>query len=162
MKKICALLILITMLFLSACGNTEKDDNKHKESKKENQIVLGAIDVLKEHWEEQYDEMTTDSDGYFEIKNTRVVNIKKNKTKEFKDVDYVVEFVLFTDYFGTAPYYMNVEQNDTVVVYKDGSMKMERDVINLYRSRYYTNDFSDFIKSVDDYGDQYNCVCDLN
>jgi hypothetical protein len=134
---------------LSACG-TDKND-----------IVSKAVSVLKNHWEDLYEDSKVETDGHFEIKNTRVVNIKENNTEEFKNIDYIVEFILYTDYFGSAPYYQNVGIDDTVVVHKDGTMEVQRNLINLYRSKYYSNDFSDFIKSIDDYGDKYNCIEDL-
>ena len=150
MKKLYSLLLVLCLIFsLSACG-TDKND-----------IVSKAVSVLENHWEDLYEDSKFETDGHFEIKNTRVVNIKENNTEEFKNIDYMVEFILYTDYFGSAPYYQNVGIDDTVVVHKDGTMEVQRNLINLYRSKYYSNDFSDFIKSIDDYGDKYNCIEDL-
>lgn len=150
MKKLYSLLLVLCLIFsLSACG-TDKND-----------IVSKAVSVLENHWEDLYEDSKVETDGHFEIKNTRVVNIKENNTEEFKNIDYIVEFILYTDYFGSAPYYQNVGIDDTVVVHKDGTMEVQRNLINLYRSKYYSNDFSDFIKSIDDYGDKYNCIEDL-
>ena len=150
MKKLYSLLLVLCLIFsLSACG-TDKND-----------IVSKAVSVLENHWEDLYEDSRVETDGHFEIKNTRVVNIKENNTEEFKNIDYIVEFILYTDYFGSAPYYQNVGIDDTVVVHKDGTMEVQRNLINLYRSKYYSNDFSDFIKSIDDYGDKYNCIEDL-
>lgn len=150
MKKLCSLLLVLCLTFsLSACG-TDKND-----------IVSKAVSVLENHWEDLYEDSKVETDGHFEIKNTRVVNIKENNTEEFKNIDYIVEFILYTDYYGSAPYYQNVGIDDTVVVHKDGTMEVQKNLINLYRSKYYSNDFSDFIKSIDDYGDKYNCIEDL-
>ena len=150
MRKICSFLLVLCLFFtLSACGVNEDD------------MVIKATNVLKNHWEDLYDDSIVKTDGYFEIKNTRVINIKENNTEEFENIDYIVEFVLYTDYFGSAPYYQNVGIDDTVVVHKDGTMEVQRNLINLYRSKYYSNDFSNFIKSIDDYGDKYNCIEDL-
>ena len=148
MKKVYYLLLALCLIFsLSACGTNE------------NNIVSKAVSVLKNHWEAVYDEPNLETDGYFEIKNTRVINIKENTTEEFKNIDYIVEFVLYTDYYGSAPYYQIVGIDDTVVVYKNGTMKVQRkNLINRYRDMHYINDFSDFIKSIDDYGDKYNCI----
>ena len=111
---------------------------------------------------EFYTDSKVETDGHFEIKNTRVVNIKENNTEEFKNIDYIVEFILYTDYYGSAPYYQIVGIDDTVVVHKDGTMEVQRmNLINNYRAMHYSNDFSDFIKSIDDYGDKYNCIEDL-
>ena len=147
MKKLYSLLLVLCLIFsLSACG-TDKND-----------IVSKAVSVLENHWEDLYEDSKVETDRHFEIKNTRVVNIKENNTEEFKNIDYIVEFILYTDYYGSAPYYQIVGIDDTVVVYKDGTMEVQRNLINLYRSKYYSNDFSDFIKSIDDYGDKYNCI----
>ena len=152
MKKFFSLLLVICLVFsLSSCGN----DNSQKE------LVDDAIKELKSTWENIYDNSKIKTDGYFAIKNTRVISIKENNTEEFENIDYIVEFVLYTDYSGSAPYYKNVGIYDTVVVYKDGTMEVQRNLINLYRSKYFSNDFSDFIKSIDDYGDKYNCIEDL-
>ncbi len=147
MKKLCSLLLVLCLIFsLYACGTDE------------NNMVSKAVSMLENHWEDLYEDSKVETDRHFEIKNTRVVNIKENNTEEFKNIDYIVEFVLYTDYFGSAPYYQNVGMDDTVVVYKDGKMEVRRNLINLYRSKYYSNDFSNFIKSIDDYGDKYNCI----
>lgn len=149
MKKLYSLLLVLCLIFsLSACG-TDKND-----------IVSKAVSVLENHWEDLYEDSKVETDGHFEIKNTRVVNIKENNTEEFKNIDYIVEFILYTDYLGSAPYYENVGIDDTVVVYKDGTMEVQRNLINRYRNKYYSNDY-DFIKSIDDYGDKYNCIEDL-
>ena len=149
MKKLYSLLLVLCLIFsLSACG-TDKND-----------IVSKAVSVLENHWEDLYEDSKVETDGHFEIKNTRVVNIKENNTEEFKNIDYIVEFILYTDYLGSAPYYENVGIDDTVVVHKDGTMEVQRNLINRYRNKYYSNDY-DFIKSIDDYGDKYNCIEDL-
>ena len=51
--------------------------------------------------------------------------------------------------------------HNNVVVYTDGSMEVQSNVINTYRNRHYTADFSGFIASVEDYAGDYNCVKDL-
>ncbi len=151
MKRISAILLVLILTWgLSACNSNDND------------MVSKAINELKNHWEKMYDKTNVDTDGYFEIKNTRVVNIKENNTDEFKDVNYIVEVVLYTDYFGSAPYYQVVGIDDTVVVFKDGSMEVQSNLINRYRSKYYSNDFSDFIESIYDYSDKYNCIEKLN
>lgn len=136
----------------SSCGN----DNSQKE------LVDDAIEELKLSWEDIYDNLIFETDRYFEIKNTRVIEITKNDIEEFEDVDCIIEFVLYTDYFGAAPYYSCIGLSDSVIVYNNGDMEVSS--INLLRSysgRYYTYDYSDIIKAVNDYGDKYNCVENL-
>ncbi len=149
-KRGLTFLLVLTLAFcLSACGASENDR------------ISTAVIKLKNHWEDVYNNSKVDTDGYFEIKNTRVINIKDNNTEEFKDIDYIVEFVLYTDYFGSAPYYQIAGIDDTVVVYKGGKMEIQSNLINRYRTRHYTSDFSEFIKSIDDYGNKYNCIENL-
>lgn len=149
MKRISGFLVVL-MIMLSLCLSG-CSGNK-------NNTVSKAINELQNHWEELYADVNYDTDGYFEIKNTRIVYIKENDTDEFKDIDCIVEFVLYTDYYGSAPYYQHVGIDDTVVVFKDGSMKVQYNLINRYRMKYYSNDFSGFIESITDYSDKYNCV----
>ena len=148
-KAISLLLVMILTLGLCSC-NIGKDKK-----------VLDAIDVLKEFWTEKYSEdlyKENNCKGYFEIINTRLIEIKDNDINMFKDVDYIVEFELFTDYYCNGLYYDNVSMYDTVIVYKDGTTKVDGSYINRYRSTTYSNDFSPFIESVENYGDKYNCV----
>ncbi len=125
-----------------------------------NDMVVEAVDLLQRHWKETYDEMQIETDGYFEIKNTRVVDIKDNDVDEFQNVDYIIEFELYTDMYGSAPYYQDVNAYDTVVVYKDdGSMKVSSgNLFRLYSGKTYVFDYSNIIESIKDYGGEYNCV----
>jgi len=150
MKKAISLL-LVLMLALGLCScNIGKDKR-----------VLDAIDTLEEFWTEKYSEdlyKENKCDGHFEIINTRLIEIKDNDIDMFKDVDYIVEFEIFTDYHCNGLYYENQSIYDTVIVYKDGTTKVDSDYIARYRSTTFNNDFSGFIESVENYGDKYNCV----
>ena len=152
MKKISLLLALILAFSVFACGCSEKSG-----------IIEDAVETLEETWEDMYNEGNLDTDGYFEIKNTRFITIKENDKELFEDVEYVVEFVIFTDYFGSAPYYWETTSNNCVLVHKDGTMTVPTaNIFNRYRSLTYENDFSDIIESIEDCGDEYNCVKDLD
>lgn len=151
MKK-AALIILsfVLVLCLTACDNNASS-----------KPVNDAIRELKAEWTDIYNSQLNglECDGYFEIKNTRVVKIDKTDIEIFSDIDYIIEFVLYTDYFASAPYYSSDGGYDSVIVYKDGSMEISRsNLLRTYRSRYFNSDFSDIIKEVYDYGDKYNCV----
>jgi len=149
MKRLLAIMLsLVLVLSLTACGSKHDD------------IIEKAITELEKIWVDQYSEhhSSIKTDGYFEIKNTRVIEIKDNENEMFKDIDYVIEFVLFTDYYGSAPYYYNVGIYDTVVVYKNGKTEASSKTPFLqYVVQTYSTDYSDFIESVTDYGDKYNC-----
>lgn len=155
-------MLVLTLVFsMTACGGTQnrsgeidiKDNYRHKA------IINDAIEELKSEWERIYDDSVADTDGYFEIKNTRLIEIGNNDTEELKDIDYLVEFVLYTDYLGSAPYYSSVGLSDTVIVYKDGTMTVpSKNSLRAYSQRHYSYDYSDIIKDIFDYGSKYNCT----
>ena len=150
MKRILTVFLALTIVIcLTACGG------------KTDRVASKAVKELEDWWEEIYDESPDLSDRYFEIKNTRVITIKDNSKEEFKDIEYVVEFVLFTNYFGTAPYYSDAGLYNNVIVYKDGSMKVTNNYLKRYREVTFNSDFSDIIESIDDLEDKYNCKKEL-
>ncbi len=68
----------------------------------------------------------------------------------FENVYCVIDFVILSDYFGTAPYYCDAGIDNCVVVYRDGTMVVSRQsLFNQYRARTYSNDFSAIIEKVD-------------
>lgn len=156
MKKYCIILLMLVglMLILTACGSKKKAESPE---------VQKGIDALTEKWEEIYSDGRYEGDKHLEIRNTRVVQVNPDTAvAEFQDVDYIVEFILFTDYFGSGPYYENVGVYDSVMVYKDGTVLVEaRNPLSVYRGINYITDFSDIIESISDYGDAYNQTIQL-
>ena len=150
MKRILTVLLALTIVIcLTACGV------------KTDRVASKAVKELEDRWEEIYDKSPDLSDKHFEIKNTRVITIKDNDTEQFKDIEYVVEFVLFTNYFGTAPYYSDAGLYNNVIVYKDGTMEVTNNYFKRYREVTFNSDFSDIIESIDDLDDKYNCEKEL-
>ncbi len=150
MKKAISILLAL-ILAVSLCSCSLGKDKR----------VTAAIDTLKEFWTEEYSRdyyKEIGSDGHFEIKNTRIIEIKENNTAMFKDVDYIVEFVLFTDYYGGSLYYESTPMYNSVIVYKNGTSKVDSDYVSRYRNTNLSNDYSAFIESIDDFGDKYNCA----
>ncbi len=147
MKKVIAIFLLISLLAgMSACVNGGKDET-----------VLQAVRELKEAWKQEYATKSANADGYFEIKNTRVIHIKDNSVPQFENVACIVEFVLYTDYYGSAPYYWNVGYMDSVTVYKDGTMEVNSmNPLKIYSGKTYSYDFSGFVAAVSDHGSEYN------
>ncbi len=100
----------------------------------------------------------------YQILNTRIITVKENRTEIFSDIDYIVEFVLFTDYYGSTygdgtPYYSNAGVYDTVIVYKDGSAALHmQNPFHSYRARTYSSDFTQIIEKIEDFGNLYNNV----
>ena len=170
MKRIIAVLLLWVMLLsLAACGSPpEEGVVPMDDSEITGSVVPKAVSALKGRWKDIYSESGkkygTETDGYFEIKNTRVFTIRETDVEEFRDVAYIVEFMLFTDYYGLAPYYRNVTGLDSsVVVYRSGKMEV-RELLNQYIAKYYVGNYSQlsFIESIQDYGDRFDCTEHLN
>lgn len=163
MRKILVALLILSMLIAGALGEMEWN-------------VEQAVEVLKAYWrDEVYEGFATDAaDGYLEIKNTRVVVIQKEPEaadaelqeyadRYFGDVAYIVEFLLYTDVLGIAPYYHQTGEWDCVVVHEDGSMEVPAEhPFDAYRSRTYSMDFSGILAEVIDLGQAYNAVYHLN
>lgn len=151
MKKSAILYALIVLLCLglsSAYGSALPNDD----------FMLPAIEAIKAEWMELYEasgNMSTTK--HLEIRDSRIIHIKENDTELFRNADYVVEFVLFTDYFGSAPYYSNAGMYDSVLVTRDGAITVNRaNPFAAYRSRTFTSDFSDIIDSIEELGAAYN------
>ena len=176
MKKLALFLVVVLLvgLCLSGCGNPHEE------------MILEAIEELEDYWtgvydmaeerDAQYDDdVDVERERYIEIKNTRVIEVDEDVFDE--DAVYVIEFLLYTDYHGSdmpmSASYTNVlgqKGQSTVLVYSDGSMEVVDNSKVFYEySNYYMlklgggiEEIPDFIKSVDDYGDAYNCVKTLD
>ena len=158
MKKCLALLLSFCVVFyFTACGSVGKN---HREgiAKDHREDIAKAIDEVSAVWKQIYLDDRSEEfrpDGYLEIKNTRVINIKENEIEEFDNVKCIVEFILYTDYFASAPYYCNVGMNDTIMIFHDGTVEVTpKNPIEQYRIKYYTTDYSEFIDSIEDYHDK--------
>jgi len=158
-------LFMIAVVALGCCACTKQEENKPVS--KYDALVTDAVEVLKKYWQEEIylaDSNYQKGDGYLQIANTRVMKIKDEPDIEldvhmFDNVAYVVEFILFANYYYTAPFYFNAyNQNSHVIVYKDGTMEVRRDVFDDYRSRTYSSDFTGIIEEVTDLGAAYNAA----
>ena len=153
-KLLCFLISIILVISLVSCGNSGAGINDPISSY--DGIVKDAIGALKTEWKDIYSKY--DTDGHFEIKNTRVIEIKDNDISIFKDVKYVVEFILYTDYYGAAPYYYDIGTSDVVIIYKDGKIEVTGDIFNRYSKSVYSYDYTDIIENIADCGAKYNLV----
>ena len=79
-----------------------------------------------------------------------------NDISVFKDVKYIVEFILFTDYYGSAPYYSEAVVSNVAVIYKNGNAEITGDLFRRYSSATYSYDYSNIIKNIVDCGSKYN------
>ena len=159
MKKT-ALVLFVIMLIVVSCvvclSFLFGSDFSSPRSK--DRDILTAINHLSETWQDFFTEHNRT--GYLEIKNTRKITIKhSNTTSYFQDVDYIIEFLIYTNYLGTAPYYSYPHIYDTVVIYSNGSMEvLEYNPIVAYTSSTFSTDYSGFIYSIVDCGSLYNGV----
>lgn len=146
-KLICIFMALIMCLAMTACNNKGKAE----------ELVDKAADALSVKWKTIYDDspFNVGDDRHLEIKNTRIVYIKDTGIEELKDVECFVDFVLFSNYSGTAPYYTAIDAYDSVAVFKDGTVDCDLDVITVYTG-VYGNDFAGLIDHIEDYGSDYN------
>ena len=157
MKKIFLLLLCSILIFSSSGCNRKTSDAKDRR-------ILDAIGTLSDYWSNTYYEKENIDDKYLEIINTQIINIKDDidedisKSDMFKDIDYIVEFDLISNYFDTSPYYNNMCIDNCVIVYKDGSSKVGRNPLNIYRSTTFSNDFSPFIESVEKFHGDYDQI----
>lgn len=156
------LICLLMLALLIPCGLCETEYD-----------VAAAVEALKTYWRDEAYAFAEDQDGYLEIKNTRIVVIADEPKAEnedmqpqmdkcFADVDYIVEFILYSDMLGAAPYYQNAGSWNCVVVRKDGSMEVPAESpFDDYRSHTYSLDVSGIVADVIDLNQEYNAVYHL-
>lgn len=149
------LAVMFCVVALTACSDGATKDER----------VDKAITALKEYWTGYYAEMSesendrTNGDWYLEIKNTRLVELGEVEKDTLKDVEYVVEFMIYTNYYGFAPYYPSLDIRNCVLIYKDGNIEAGTVAgIPQYIAQYYE---APPIDAVHDYGTQYNAVYHL-
>lgn len=132
-------------------------------------MIEDAVEVLQDYWADAYDEFEGNGnvERYFEIKNTRVFTLTRAGYEELKNVEYVVDFLLYTDCYGMDEYYTDAwvspaGKGGAVAVYRNGDMKV---VLNNFIPSACSDasgfNYGEAVKSVDDYGDQYNCKTTL-
>lgn len=155
MKKLITLFFsIILMINFVSCSSFVSNEEIKEPINAYDSVIKEAIDALKDEWKNHYEEHN--GDGYFEIKNTRVIEIKDNDISVFKDVKYIVEFILFTDYYGSAPYYSEAVVSNVAVIYKNGNTEITGDLFRRYSSATYSYDYSNIIKNIVDCGSKYN------
>lgn len=147
------------------------DAAKNQLNTSEPVMVEKAIEMIKAVWLEDYKAANLSKNGFLEILNTRIVYVKEEiatqdvsdkNTSMFQNVYCVIEFTLLSDYYGSGPYYEDVRVNDSVVVYRDGSVSVEKkSPFGQYRSKTYEMDLSKIIESIHDLGSEYNAVFEL-
>lgn len=164
MKRLQLLLpaALLMLLLFSACTGGESKSREHDSE------IQTALTEIQKQWKSLYSE-TPEAEPYLEVKNTRLIFLREDREDTLEDTgmdedylaeaDIIVEFVLFSDYMGSAPYYENIGIYDCVAFNRDGSIKvLDRNPFQLYRARTYNSDFSDIIESIEDCGSSYDQI----
>ena len=162
LKPFILLLSLTVLLILSGCGSTKTETQKVKGNDKR---VLDAIEIISGCWNENYTNSKLNiEDKYLEITNTKIVNIKPNDISLFKNIDYIVEFSLESNFYNSAPYYSNIGSRDSfVAVYTDGNCEvLGTNPFHSYIRQNGPTDFEDIIESIDNYHGEYDQVLELN
>ena len=128
-------------------------------------MISEALDLVRDTWQTQADEYPEMiPQPYVNIRNTRVIKIAEEPAdaaadkpvEEMQDIDCIIEFMMFTNYFGDT-YPCNAGIFDTVAVYRDGSMEVQKtNLMNALRAKYYMTDYSGVIDEIIDLGDAYN------
>ena len=125
-----------------------------------------AIQELEDYWSDMYDDIEEDRDvqRYFEIKNTRVITLCRNEYEDLKEVEYIIDFMVYVDYYGIEEYYTDAMKTSSgeggaVAVYRDGDMKVvsNRLIATPYNDISGMRPTEQIVKSVEDYADKYNC-----
>lgn len=124
-----------------------------------------AISALTEKWTELYSKDS--NDGYLEIYHTRIIEITPDANDTFftkldrgTEIKYVVEFSLYSDFYGSAPYYHNIATYDTVLLYNDGTAEVVDSFFRKYIGTTYVYQFA-FIDDIIDLGSEYNQVFNI-
>ena len=176
MKKHRLLILLLAMVMvLSSCSllppsdPDEEDKAEVSETEEESEYadsVQKAMRKLKRAWKQEANEHPDFmSEPFVEIKNTRIVRIKDDPVNvqnenepvpEMEDVDYIIEFMIYSNYLGDT-YPRNINRLDSVAVYKNGTMEvMDMNILNGMASKYFITDFSGIIDEIIDLEDAFN------
>ena len=137
-------------------------------------VVDGSIESLKETWELVYNDIdelvenkTFDTfaaeDRKLEIRGVRVIEVNSEANEAYTDIQYVVEFTLYSNRYRTAPYYVPEDIYDTVIVYKDGRREVRlRNIFKSMADDFRNETVTNLVSKVHDFKDEYNQILDLN
>ena len=150
---------------------TDEKENEtvNQDANKKDARVENAISALKKEWEKIYSKEDY-TDKHLEIIHTRVLTPCEPMDDPYgqiasmlegKEIAYVVEFELLTNYLNSSPYYDDSGVCDWVIVFKDGSTLVTNNYLRIYASRVYSYDVSGLIANIEDFGSEYNQVFKL-
>lgn len=157
MKKCRAVMIFaLSILLLWGATGCEKKNPHEDMIQKARNMVMDAWAA--EYAAESYTDGSIITDGTVQIKNTRVIVLKDHEDKfsdYLENMSYIIEFTIFADYYGTAPYYTEIPIHNNVIVYKNGAMEVRDNILRaIFGVRYAFP--TDHMAQVLDYGGEYN------
>ncbi len=162
-KNVMLVLLSIVLIF-SIVGNClmlwNEYGSKITVDSTDRERINDAIEIFSEELEKYYDEFEIEN-RYIEIKNVRIIWLKDNDNELLKDVECIVEFLAFTNYEESEPYYTDVSTFDTIVFRKDGSYVVE-DYMSKVHSQTYSWEHTEYIDRITDYDDEFNQVIELS
>lgn len=169
MKRIFSLflVLMLSCSFLAGCQQKEPSPtDKGGEiniSQTEREKIEKAIELLVDEWEVLAVE-DENNNGYLEIKNTRIIHPDSNdiaNTLGVDNIEYIVEFIIFTDFYGAAPYYHETQHQNNVIFYSDGTGAVATNAVQMYSSLTYDYALKNCSFSVLDCKTTFNQVFDL-
>ncbi len=158
------LIASVVLNIISFIGEDSDITQDGKATEQQNDVVVKAYDkeriekarsIICEKWENEA-RLSHLDEVNIEIKNTRIIWIKENNNEFFSDVECIVEFVIFSDYLGSAPYMQEVQQNNVVLLKNDGSYEIGDYIKYVFQTTYGWNHI-DCISEITDYGTAFNC-----
>ena len=124
----------------------------------EKKAVEKSFEIFRAGWTDWLNERVSDAGEYvIDVKNVRIVKLKENDKDRLKDVDFIVEFLFYMNYYQPGDAYsQSVNMNDSIAFYKDGTAKLENRLIYAYQMMSYDVDTSGYIEEVRDFGAAFN------
>jgi hypothetical protein len=163
-KLLCLFLVVVMVCLMAACTKQEavsNGDTRLDIADRAN--VERAVQLLREQWETIAAE-DAGNDGYLEIKNTRIVHTDTDamgKALGLGDIQCIVEFVIFTDFYGAAPYYYETQHMNNVVFCSDGTATVLTNAVQTYFTKTYDASLKNCAMEVLDCKTAFNQTFDL-
>lgn len=158
--------LLLSLLMLAACRQNAPESSTNNMidiPQADKAKIEKAVEILADEWEvlaveDEY------NNGYLEIKNTRLLHTDSDAISDalgVEGVECIVEFVIFTDFYGAAPYYYETQHMNNVVFFSDGSTTVTTNAVQIYSARTYDASLKNCSFTVLDCKTTFNQVFDL-
>lgn len=171
-KKVAFVCVIVLVLCIVAALIFGPDNGFG--NRKNNEAIKIATVALKETWIKVYNDISSAAEGdvftpenlddrKIEIKGVRLIKVNENNIESYKDVEYIVEYVLYSNRYRTSPYYVREDIYDTVLVYKDGRAEVAfNNILKSYADMFELESVSKLVGEITYYDDEYDKIIDLN